>query len=165
MKTTVSRKAKQLGTALFVAMCISAFLCISITGYLSVTEQQNFLSARSQAWNMAIAVTESGVEEGLQQLNSFTGSLASDGWAYDGSAYWRSNNMGGGNSYVVYIYMTNVYSPVIIARAFTTPPTMAQHSSTFFAAIGVNAASTFESERSSATGAGRRLTITRIRSG
>ncbi len=142
MKTRVSRKSKQLGTALLVAMCISAFLCISITGYLSVTEQQNFLSARSQAWNMAIAVTEAGIEEGLQQLNSnSTTSLASDGWAYDGSAYWRSNNMGNGNSYAVYIYFTNAFSPVLIARAFTTPPAMAQNSSTFFAAVGVNASS------------------------
>src|SRR5256885_14011281 len=112
MKTTVSRKAKQLGTALFVAMCISAFLCISITGYLSVTEQQTFLSARSQAWNMAIAVTEAGVEEGLQQLNSNSSTLASDGWQYDGASYWRSNNMGSGNSYSVNIYMTNANMPV-----------------------------------------------------
>src|SRR2546421_12248555 len=108
MKIQISRKAKQLGTALFVALCISAFLCISITGYLSVAEQQNFLSARSQAWNMAIAITESGVEEGLQQLNCNAASLASDGWTYDGGStcYWRSNNMGSGNSYVVNIYMT-----------------------------------------------------------
>src|SRR2546421_1174990 len=114
MKIQISRKAKQLGTALFVALCISAFLCISITGYLSVTEQQSFLSARSQAWNMAIAVTEAGVEEGLQQLNSNSSSLASDGWSYDGSSYWRSNNMGAGNSYTVHIYVTNSLNPVII---------------------------------------------------
>src|SRR5437016_3022365 len=143
MKIQVSRKAKQLGTALFVALCISAFLCISITGYLSVTEQQNFLSARSQAWNMAIAITEAGIEEGLEQLNSNnTTTLASDGWSYDGSAYWRSNNMGNGNSYAVYIYFTNVSSPVLIARAYTSPPTLAQNSSgLFFAAVGVDAGS------------------------
>ena len=142
MKTSVSRKAKQLGNALLVAMCISAFLCISITGYLSVTEQQSFLSARSQAWNMAISITEAGVEEGLQQLNSNSSSLSTDGWAYDGSSYWRSNNMGGGNSYTVNIYVTNSLNPTIVARAFTTPPTMAQNSSgIFFAAANVTIAS------------------------
>ncbi|MEY2429367.1 MAG: putative Ice-binding-like adhesive domain [Verrucomicrobiota bacterium] len=145
MKITVSRKAKELGTALFVALCISAFLCISITGYLSVTEQQNFLSARSQAWNTAIAVTEAGIEEGLQQLNSNSATtLACDGWAYDSGStcYWRSNNMGNGNSYVVYIYYTNSISPILIARAFTAPPTFAQNNSgTFFAAVGVDVGS------------------------
>jgi hypothetical protein len=140
MKTKVSHKTKQLGNALLVAMCISAFLCISITGYLTVTEQQNFLSARSQAWNMAIAITESGVEEGLEQLNSNATNLTADGWSYDGSCYSRSNNMGAGNSYIVTIYTTNAFNPVIIARAFTTPPTLAQNSSSpsFFAAVGVN---------------------------
>jgi len=143
MKTNISPKTNQLGNALLVAMCISAFLCISITGYLTVTEQQNFLSARSQAWNMAIAITESGVEEGLQQLNSNATNLTADGWSFDGSCYFRSNNMGAGNSYIVTIYTTNAFNPVIIARAFTTPPTLAQNSSSpsFFAAVGVNTAS------------------------
>src|SRR5438105_3932249 len=100
MKTSISRKAKQLGNALLVAMCISAFLCISITGYLTVTEQQTFLSARSQAWNLAITVVEAGLEEGLQHLNAnTTTNLVADGWTFDGLWYSRSNSLANGSYY------------------------------------------------------------------
>ena len=68
-----------------------------------------------------------------------TTTLACDGWAYDSGslAYWRSNNMGNGNSYVVYIYYTNPISPVLIARAFTAPPTLAQNCATGFRRPGL----------------------------
>src|SRR4051812_5964354 len=120
MKTSLSTKTKQLGAALLVAMCISAFLCICIMGYLSLAEHQNYMSARSQSWNMSIAMTEAGVEEGMQQLNTASTNMAINGWTYDGSSYYRSNGFADGNYYTVNIWMTNANLPVIIARAFTT---------------------------------------------
>src|SRR5882672_11770060 len=70
MKIKIRRKANQIGAALLVALVIGSILCISVVGYLSVTEQQTLLSARSQAWNMAISIVEAGIEEGLQHANS-----------------------------------------------------------------------------------------------
>jgi hypothetical protein len=145
MKINISPKAKQLGNTLLIALTISAFLGICITGYLSVAEQQNYLSSRSQAWNMAIAITEAGVEEGLQQLNVNSANLASDGWTYVNNYYFKSNSLTDGNSYTITMFVTNILNPVIIARSYTLPPQMTQNSATsrsaFLAAAGVNISS------------------------
>ena len=70
MKIRLSRKLKQMASALLVVMVLGGILCLFVMYYLSLIQQQNTLSVRSQAWNIAIAVSEAGVEEGLQALNS-----------------------------------------------------------------------------------------------
>jgi len=65
MKLKLSSKASELGAALVTALVVGSILCVSFAGYLSVTEQHTLLSARSQAWNMAITIVEAGIEEGL----------------------------------------------------------------------------------------------------
>lgn len=122
------------------AVVMWAIISLFVMYYLSLIEQQNVLNARSQTWNMAMAVSEAGVEEGLQQLNANYASLGTDGWAYDGSTcYWKSNTLTDGNSYVAYIYVTNASSPVVVARSYVVPPPLAQNAVyTAFAAGGVN---------------------------
>ena len=66
MKIRLSRKLKQMASALLVVMVLGGILCLFVMYYLSLVQQQNTLSVRSQAWNIAIAVTEAGIEEGLQ---------------------------------------------------------------------------------------------------
>src|SRR5262249_37724993 len=96
------------------------------------------LSARSQAWNIAIAVVEAGLEEGLQHLNSNRRTnLLADGWAYVGGAYTRSNTLPDGNTYVVNISITNLTTPSIVSQAYVKAPLFNQRgSSTIFGAIG-----------------------------
>ena len=91
MKIRFSRKLRQMASALLVVMVLGGILCLFIMYYLSLIQQQNTLSVRSQAWNLAIAVTEAGIEEGLQAINSNT-NLVSSEWPYDDPYYCRSNN-------------------------------------------------------------------------
>ncbi|MGH7970518.1 MAG: hypothetical protein ACREIC_17470, partial [Limisphaerales bacterium] len=139
MKARRTHKANQLASVLLAAVVMWAIISLFVMYYLSLIEQQNFLNARSQTWNMAIAVSEAGVEDGLEQLNA-NSSLGTDGWAYDGSTcYWKSNTLSDGNSYVAYIFITNSANPVVVARSYVTPPTLAQNSTfTAFATGGVD---------------------------
>lgn len=136
MKT---RLHKNLGTgagALVVTLVICSILSLSIFGYLSLVEQQSKLSARSQAWNAAIAVAEAGIEEGLQHLNANYTNLASQGWSANGAVYSLTNSMADGSSYYVTIDYTTIY-PVVTCQSFLSPQSLAS-----LATVGVTSAST-----------------------
>lgn len=125
MKTKVSRKAKQLASALLTTLVICSIFSLFVMYYLSLIEQQNFLSYRSQAWNMAIAVTEAGIEDGLEQLNLNSTNLVADGWTAQGiGTYMRSNTLPDGNSYTVMIIATNIFQPYVISRSYVQTATM-----------------------------------------
>src|SRR5438270_133693 len=113
MTIPLTRKTWQAASALITTLFICSILSIFVMYYLSLVDQQSYLSSRSQVWNMAIAISEAGIEDGLEQLNSNNNypNLAGDGWSYDGSSYSRSNSLPDGNSYVVYIYTTNLMNP------------------------------------------------------
>src|ERR1051326_1743851 len=114
MKTRLTGKTKQLASAMLTALVICSILSLFVMYYLSLIEQQSLLSARSQTWNMAIAVSEAGIEEGLQQVNTAYPDMNTDGWTYDGSTcYWKSNMLADGNSYMSYIYITNGLNPTV----------------------------------------------------
>src|SRR6266566_6274180 len=137
MKIQLSRKLKQVGGTLVTVLVICAILSLSVGYYLSLVEQQGVLSARSQTWNMAMTISEAGLEEGLQQLNSNAGHLTTDGWFYDGTLYWRTNTMPDNSSYTVNIDYHDPSAPIVIARAYLNPSVQ----SSLFAAIGANTAS------------------------
>src|SRR5689334_4691879 len=129
MKKMLSRKTRQSASALVVTLVICTILSMVAMYYLSLVEQQNYLSARSQSWNMAIAISEAGIEDGLQHLNEAYPVLNTDGWTYDGSfGYSRSNSLPDGNSYTSFISLSNYLNPVVVARAYVTPPTLAANS-------------------------------------
>ncbi len=139
MKVRVSKKIKQLASALLVVMVLGGILCMFVVYYLSLIQQQNVLSARSQAWNMAIAITEAGIEYGLEELNSNGTPLASDGWTASGSVYWITNTMPNGSYCVVTNDMSNPTVPVITSRSYVVLPAFATASSlTFFATVGTS---------------------------
>src|SRR5215467_13122131 len=140
MKIKVPKKLKQAGTALLVALVLGSILCISVVGYLSVSEQQNFLSMRSQVWNTTITVVEAGLEEGIQHMDYYATQPAQDGWQFDGHWYYHTSTLPSGDSYTVYANNTNIYQPVIVCKATVTSPTLfAKASSPFmFAAIPIN---------------------------
>ena len=136
MKTRLVRKTKQLASALLTTLVICSILAIFVLYYLSLVDQQSYLNCRSQTWNMAIAISEAGVEEGMAQLNLNFPDMNSDGWTYNGSTYyWKSNSLPGGNGYLSYIYITNSAFPAVVSRAFVTMPVKyAQRQSTAFLA-------------------------------
>ncbi len=146
MKIRLSNTLKKAASALLVVMILGGLLCLFVMYYLALVEQQNKLSIRSQAWNIAIAVSEAGIEEALQALNSartpgvFPIPLSPTEWYYDGSYYWRTNTHAalGGNWYFVRINLSNPFEPQIISRAYVSLPALAAGTPTaFFAAAGV----------------------------
>jgi len=137
MRIILSQKLKQMASALLVVMVLGGILCLFVMYYLSLVEQQNRLSVRSQAWNMAIAVTEAGIEEGLEALNSSTTPLASDGWSANGVVYGRTNTLPSGSWYTVSLDLTSPTAPGITARSYINLPAFAAAPSlTMFAVVG-----------------------------
>ena len=144
MKTQILRRLKKAGSALMTALVICSIFSLFVVYYLSLIEQQSLLNSRSQSWNMAISITEAGVEEGLENLNDNTGNLGLAPWSFiGGNTYYRSNALPDGSSYTVFITNT-LPNPVVVARAYVqmgTFLTMAQKASAgFFAAVGVSPA-------------------------
>jgi hypothetical protein len=128
-----------MANALLVVMVLGGLLCLFVMSYLSLVEEQNRLSARSQAWNIAIAVSEAGIEEGLEVLNSASLPQASDGWTANGKVYSRTNTLPGGNAYGVSLDLTLANAPAIVARSYINLPFFAAApSQTMFALIGPN---------------------------
>src|SRR5438874_7433927 len=123
MKLKLSSKARQLGAALITALVIGTILCISIMGYLCVTEQQTLLSARSQAWNMAISIVEAGIEEGLQQCQNNYWNLSMDGWARSGNLYSRTRTFPDGSTSTIIIDNSIANAPTVRADASVVSPT------------------------------------------
>src|SRR6266404_5103655 len=124
MKTKVSRKSKQSGAALLTALILCTVLSLVVMYYLSLTQQQTLLSARSQTWNTAIAVTEAGLEEGLQQLNDNTANLTADGWNFNGTVYQSPvRTFPDGSYYVSVIDMSaDPFNPGVTSLAQQNPP-------------------------------------------
>jgi len=132
MKIILSRKLKQMASALLVVMILGGILCMFVMYYLSLIEQQNTLGVRSQAWNLAITVTEAGIEEGLQALNS----KSTDGWTQNGTLYWLSRTLPDGSTYTVTNNLSISTNPVITARSYIQLPVFATAPSlTMFATV------------------------------
>src|SRR6266478_2302643 len=104
MKINLFKRMKKAASALLAALLICSIFSLFVVYYLSLIEQQNVLNTRSQTWNMAIAITEAGIEEGLEHLNDNGNNLALAPWSYlGGITYYRSNSLPDGSSYTVYI--------------------------------------------------------------
>ena len=140
MKTTISSKASTQGTALLVALFLTTILAISIAGYLKHAYQQQYLSMRSQVWNTSIAVTEAGVEEALQHLNTNPTNLSANGWVQSGSTYSVTRDLNSTATYAVTINAANMGTPEITSVAYINSPALAMSKpAMLLATIGVDA--------------------------
>jgi hypothetical protein len=117
---------KEAGSAIVVTMFMITLLAVSVAGYLTYVEHQSLLGARSQTWNLALGLSEAGVEEGLQHLNVNHANLNTDSWTADGTTYSIKRTLANG-SYTVAIDNSNPNAPTITSRAFVTPPRFAQN--------------------------------------
>ena len=145
MKITYPSKSSERGTALLVALFLCLILSVTIAGYMKHAGQQNYLSTRSQSWNLSVAVSEAGVEEALQQLNSNTSDLTADGWSKSGTVYSATRTLNSTTRYTVYINTANSSRPVITSQAFIDAPTLAMNDLNpmppIFAAVNLNVSS------------------------
>lgn len=133
-----------MGSALLVVIILGGIICLFVMYYLSLIQQQNTLSVRSQAWNIAIAVSEAGIEEGLQALNSDLNLSTSDGWYPDGTGMYCRTNQDtalGGNWYTIAVRKDYpiAFQHEVTCRAYVTLPALAVNTpSVYFAAYGVD---------------------------
>ena len=124
------------GNILLVCLFTTAALGVVLVGSLQLGQTNEKLTARSQAWNLALPIAEAGVEEALTQLNytKDTGtSLISNGWSKNGgggkkgwanSAYVRSRTINPESYYDVGIDVSGSKNKdaTIVATGFVRAP-------------------------------------------
>jgi hypothetical protein len=127
--------AAQSGSLLLPTLFIAGIIGVALASYLTLAETQNVSIFRSQNWNTIMAVTEAGVEDGMQLINRYAGSFepedlyqwtnttSGDGWAnpspnvYHVTRYVTNNAANSSTTtwYDVWIYNTN-NMPAVVAE-------------------------------------------------
>jgi hypothetical protein len=140
---------------MLVTLLIGAVIGATLAGYMVMTQNQNVSIFRSQTWNTSMAVTEAGIEDGLQLLNRFAGQFddlttwtnyaAGDNWDNtNGVGVYHIHRTLDVNSYDVWI-TNNPTTPSLTAVAnvpwnyqFNTNQYSMAGPATMFAAAGVS---------------------------
>jgi Tfp pilus assembly protein PilX len=81
------RTNNERGTVLITTLIIALLVGIVVAALLVVSQQQNYLTARSRTWSSEIPIAEAGIEEALAHINSRPKTLETNGWRKIGS-YW-----------------------------------------------------------------------------
>src|SRR5260221_1495909 len=120
MKTQLTKHKGNQGSVMLVTLLTTAIMGVTLASYLVMVQNQNVSVTRSQTWNSSIALTEAGLEDGLQMLNKYSGTFdqltnwattaSSDGWSYIGSS-----------TYYIRRYLANNYYDVYITNSALTP--------------------------------------------
>jgi hypothetical protein len=128
MKFVTQKQTHERGGALVVTLFITTALLIGIASYLLLVRAQYVSVTRSQAWNGAMTMAESGVEEALAQLNP--GALATtilvdrtaNGWGPASGGFYGpvSRNVITNGSYSV--IFSDATFPAIYATGYVTLP-------------------------------------------
>jgi Tfp pilus assembly protein PilX len=109
MKTWPLKKlsaASRSGSVLVGAMLFAVVIATCLVSYLLLVQNSDRIVARAQHWHSALAIAESGVEEGMCQLNS-SGSAAANGWSQSGNTYTLSSRPFGEGTYSVSLQMAS----------------------------------------------------------
>lgn len=133
MKIQPAIRQSESGSTLLVALIITAIMGLTLASYLVMTQSQNVSVVRSQTWNAAMALAESGIEDGLalvnknnnnfDQLPFWVNTASSDGYSVlpNGQYYVKryvSTNAWGTNFYEVFINNANTNSPIITSIGY-----------------------------------------------
>jgi hypothetical protein len=114
------------GSMLIVSLVAVAILSFVLASYLSITQRQSVAVARSQAWNAAIPIAESGVEEALAQLNRGVGAgalnLAANGWVEKSSGKYGPQQVRYLGSSFYDVAIVQGATPVIYSTGFVAAP-------------------------------------------
>jgi len=126
MKTTHGQPRIVHGSALLGSLIAASILSLALASYLALAQRQSVSVARSQAWNAAIPVVESGVEEALAHLNRGVGAgalnLVANGWEQKLSRTYgpQLRRYLGSSFYDVTIVQST--NPVIYCTGYTAAP-------------------------------------------
>ena len=118
MKVRMADKPR--GIVLVATMMTIFIIAVIMTSYLTLVEQINALAARSQSWNEAIPVLESGIEEALTQLyyaGTNSSLLSSNGWTHGADGlYHKTRTFSDGSFFNATIQANS--NPVIMFNRF-----------------------------------------------
>jgi Tfp pilus assembly protein PilX len=115
------RSSKNRGSVLLAALVILGLLALTLMATLNMVSTQRTITSRTQKWNLAIPMSEAGVEDAMAHLNySGTTNLGSDGWSLTtNGTYLRSNSLIAG------YYSTTISTaspPVIVSQGYVLDP-------------------------------------------
>jgi hypothetical protein len=129
MKLKNSNISRNAGSVLLVTLLLSIIMGVTLGGYLIMAMTQNRSVVRSQTWNSAIALTEAGIEDGLQEINKYAGTFvlltnwistaSSDNWSLVDSNVFYVRRYMGEDYYDVYITNSNPMAPTVYASGTT----------------------------------------------
>jgi hypothetical protein len=125
MKTQIAKPAMTTGSVLLVTLVTVVIIGVTLTSYLALVSNQSRSVARSQIWNNAMAVTEAGVEDGLQLVNKYVGTpdlgswtttYSADGWKWPvgGNTYQLTRYMDTARTTYYNVFITNINNAPII---------------------------------------------------
>ena len=158
MKIQIAKVSQKQGSVLLIALLTCAIMGVVLASYLIMTSAQNRSVMRSQTWNSAIALTEAGIEDGMQLINKYAGAFekltnwsataAADNWSQSGNVFYVRRYLG--DSYYD-VWVTNVAShltPSIYARGYSKWHYNVASSPSMFATIGPSEPRTTTLDRS-----------------
>ena len=89
MRVIEKRTAGESGNSLLIVMVTIGLLIAALGTYLTLTSQENSTVMRSMCWNNALPLAEAGIEEAMSHLARNTNGYAIDGWAANGTNYYK----------------------------------------------------------------------------
>jgi Tfp pilus assembly protein PilX len=116
-----NRNARSRGGALVIALVLTGIIVVGVASYAIMVSQQNRAVARALAWNSAIPVAESGIEEALSQLYYRGTNAPTNGWTITNNIYYTSRKIGTNGSY----YTVNIKpstNPTVTATGYVLLP-------------------------------------------
>lgn len=139
--TRLSRAKR--GSTLVAVIIVAAVLSIAAGGYLTYLNHEYYLNYRSLHWTQALHLAETGVEDGIQEINfkylKGAGFAAGDGWQPIGGGIAPLIPLGAGDSgfsktvtgftdtngtvvgnYTVQVINHTGLNPIIVARGIVT---------------------------------------------
>jgi hypothetical protein len=130
MKFVIQKQNRVRGSVLAVTLVMTAVLLIGIASYLLLVRAQYVSVVRSQAWNAAMTLAESGAEEALAQLNPGAQvtlpviDRTANGWGAPSGGFYGpvSRQLTNTGSYAV--VFSDVTYPIIYSTGYVTLPNM-----------------------------------------
>lgn len=125
-----SKRAKLLeqGSVLIVTLFIASLFGLFLFSYLYLVRVQRGLVARSQAWNGAMGMAESGIEESLAQLNPSTPQMpnvdrTANGWGQPSGGIYGPMTRTLSNGWYSAVYTSDTF-PILYSTGYVSIPAL-----------------------------------------
>lgn len=122
MNISKSKRRGSAGIALATTLVLTVIIGIGAASFGYLVYNQYRSVSRSEAWNDAMPVAESGVEEALTQLYYTGTNSPGNGWLLGADGLYRKTRSVGtnGSYYTVSVLLSN--KPVIVSAAYVAAP-------------------------------------------